>query len=192
MRLEEIRDIVIASAVLAFVFSYEGISRIGDFISNLPLAVFAVVTGFILHELAHRYFARRYGAHAEFKMWKEGLLLAIGIALLTNGAFVFAAPGAVMIYPRSSLWGHTTLTKRKMGIIAIAGPVVNIILASIFLVINVYYPSQLFKLGALVNIWLALFNMLPIPPLDGSKVFYWDKRIWVASFVTILAMFLVL
>lgn len=191
MRFKEIRDIIIASAVLAFVFSYEGITRINAFLFNLPLAVFAVVTGFILHELAHRFFARRYGAFAEFQMWREGLLLAIGITLLTNGAFVFAAPGAVMIYPRSSMWGHT-LTKKKMGIIAIAGPIVNIILASLFLAINLYNPSQLFKLGALVNIWLALFNMLPIPPLDGSKVFQWDKRIWIASFITILAMFFVL
>ncbi len=193
MRLEEIRDIVIASAVLAVVFSYSGLSEIDAFFVALPLAVFAVVTGFILHELAHRFFARRYGAYAEFQMWREGLLLALAIAFLTNGNFVFAAPGAVVIYPRANLWGHApVMTKKKMGIVSIAGPIVNIVLASAFLVTNLYYPSQMLELGARVNVWLALFNLIPLPPLDGSKIFFWDKRIWLVSFIAVAAMFLLL
>lgn len=185
MRFEEIRDIVIASAVLAFVFSYEGPNP-DAILSNLPFAVFGVVTGFILHELAHRYFARRYGAFAEFKMWPEGLGLAVALALISNGNFVFAAPGAVMIYTRFRL------TRKKMGIIGIAGPVVNIILALLMLGSNVYYPSRLLEFGARINVWLALFNMIPLQPLDGSKVFAWDRRIWVAAFVAIIALFVFL
>jgi Zn-dependent protease len=192
MRTEEARDIIIASAVLAFVFSYEGIN-FGRLLANAPLAVFGVVTGFILHELAHRFFARRYGAFAEFRAWKEGLLLAVALTLITNGAFVFAAPGAVMIYPRANLWGHSTaLTSRKMGIIGISGPIVNIILASAFLITDIYYPSQLFGFAARINIWLALFNMIPLTPLDGSKVFYWNKAIWLVTFLAILAIFIIL
>ena len=41
-------------------------------------------------------------------------------------------------------------------------------------------------LAAAVNVWLALFNLLPIPPLDGSKVMLWDIRIWVVSFAAAL------
>lgn len=193
MQLREIRDIAVASAVLAFVFSYSGFGKIDEFLSFLPVAVFAVVTGFVLHELAHRYVARHYGAYAEFRAWKEGLLIAVALALLTNGAFIFAAPGAVMIYPRANLWGHAAgISRKKMGIIGISGPIVNIILAALFFALNVYQPLQLFEAGVRINVWLALFNMMPLPPLDGSKVFSWDRRIWIVFFALILALFVLL
>ncbi|MBI2578151.1 MAG: site-2 protease family protein [Candidatus Aenigmarchaeota archaeon] len=194
MQLREIRDIVVASAVLAFVFSfsYSG-PDLGRLLAFLPVAVFAVVVGFVLHELAHRYVARRYGAHAEFRAWREGLLLAIALALATNGGFVFAAPGAVMIYPRANLWGQPAdLSRRRLGVIGISGPVVNMVLAAAFYAASLFYPSMIFSFGARVNIWLALFNMIPLPPLDGSKVFAWDRRIWLASFAAIIAAFIFL
>ncbi len=53
----------------------------------------------------------------------------------------------------------------------------NICLAVIFILLGVAFPrllfplgAQLFYLGALINTWLAIFNLIPIPPLDGSKI----------------------
>jgi Zn-dependent protease len=51
---------------------------------------------------------------------------------------------------------------------------------------------ELFGLAVFVNLWLAIFNMLPIPPLDGSKVFSWDKRIWTILFAVLIGLFLAL
>ena len=192
MELRELRDIIIAATVLAAVFAYSGLDA-KAFEANLPAAVIGVSLGFILHELSHRYFARKYKMHAEFKLWKFGLALAVLFALISNGGFVFAAPGAVMIYQGSDLWGNPLpLSKKRYGIISIAGPVTNIVIALGFLSANAFYPLELFKFAAQVNIWLAIFNMLPIPPLDGSKVFAWDKRIFVIVIVALIAMFVFL
>ena len=192
MEKREIRDLVVAAVVLSAVFAYEGFN-LTAFISNIPAAALGVALGFLLHELAHRFFARRYKCHAEFRLWKMGLVLAVLFALVSNGAFVFAAPGAVVIFESIDVWGNTKpLGKKRYGIVSIAGPVTNVILAGIFFAANSFYPSEIFTFAMFVNVWLAIFNMLPIPPLDGSKVFAWDKRIWIAFFAVLIVLFIFL
>jgi Zn-dependent protease len=120
-------------------------------------------------------------------MWKLGL----GFAFLSSlFGFVFAAPGAVIISQTIDLWGSpVSITKKSMGIISIMGPVVNLAIGGIFYALNAWFPSQLFEMGVYINIWLAIFNMIPIPPLDGSKVLAWDKRIWLVFFALLIAVF---
>jgi Zn-dependent protease len=40
------------------------------------------------------------------------------------------------------------------------------------------FIGELASYGFVVNLWLAAFNLIPVPPLDGSKVFAWSKLIW--------------
>ena len=192
MEMKEIRDLAVAAVVLSAVFAFEGFNP--GTISRLPEATLGVTLGFLLHELSHRFFARRYKCHAEFHLWRTGLILAVLFALVSNGAFVFAAPGAVVIYEAMDVWGNVKpLGKKRYGIVSIAGPVTNVILAGIFFAANKVYPSSIlapaFTFALTVNIWIAIFNMLPVPPLDGSKVFAWDKKIWAAFFAFLIVVF---
>jgi Zn-dependent protease len=164
----EIRDIIFSLAILSFAFAYPNVASI-DFLAVLV----AVGLGFLLHELAHKFSANKFGCKAEYKAYYNGLGLAVLLAVLTNGSFVFAAPGAVY-------FGGLKLNKRKVGLIALAGPATNIVLFIISLAL--LSMSPFFGFVAFVNIWLALFNLLPFGPLDGEKVFNWDKRIWSAVF----------
>ena len=81
--------------------------------------------GFLLHQLAHKFVAQKYGCVAEFRAFDQMLYLAVGLAFFVG--FIFAAPGAVMI--------RGYVDRRKNGIISIAGPAVNIMLAVIFLIL---------------------------------------------------------
>ena len=196
MQFAEIRDLAVSAAVLAFVFSYEGFGHLDRLAYNIPFALIAVSLGFLLHELSHRYVAKKYSCHAEYRIWKQGLILAFALAFVSNGSFVFAAPGAVMIYPIADLWGHSKeVTRKKMGHISIAGPAMNIALAGVFFA-GTFFSSGMIAgvlgLGARINVWLALFNLLPVPPLDGQKIFAWSKKIWLVSFATVIALFVLL
>jgi len=154
------------------------------FIKNLLVSAFTVGIGFLLHELAHKYMAQKYGCRAEFKAFP--IMLAITLFGSLFG-FIFAAPGAVFIS------GRTISTKRN-GQVSLAGPLMNIFLAIAFFSLIVFSSSDLMQLvgslGARINAWLALFNMIPFGPFDGRKVWNWNKIMWVTF--TLMALLLVL
>ncbi|MBI3413176.1 MAG: site-2 protease family protein [Candidatus Aenigmarchaeota archaeon] len=183
---DEIKDMLLASAALIFIFSYP------EFLSQPSLlfaSAMAIASGFVLHELAHRFVANKFGVTARFAMWKEGLAIALILAIATNGSFVFAAPGAVMINSvRFSLRGLVALGKKEYGIISAAGPVTNLFLAAAFALLHSSTADNLFLYAAHVNVSLALFNMIPIPPLDGSKVISWSLAVW-AVIIAAIALF---
>ncbi|MFQ5406285.1 MAG: site-2 protease family protein, partial [Candidatus Micrarchaeia archaeon] len=114
-RVVEFLHIAVSVLVVSAAFAYGSESFVSDFF----LIVVAVGTGFVLHELAHRFVAISYGAKASYHAWGFGLAMAVVLALVTGGAFVFAAPGAVVIY------GAHRLSTEKYGKVALSGPLTN-------------------------------------------------------------------
>ncbi|MEM2963236.1 MAG: site-2 protease family protein [Candidatus Anstonellales archaeon] len=175
---EEIVNIAVSVLAISLALTFHEGGGLGikppTFIFFMGVFTITVGTGFVLHELAHKFVAMRYGAWAEFRAWPTGLVLMLVMAILPIG-FLFLAPGAVWIY-------SPHITRRQNGIISVAGPVTNIILALIFVGFSVIAPSNTLQriaiLGAYVNSFLAFFNMIPIFPLDGSKVLAWDWKVW--------------
>lgn len=173
----ELGDIVLSTVVLAFVFAYPFGA---GFYQTMLVALVAVGTGFAFHELAHRYLAKYIGCEARYMMWKEGLALAV-IMRVTLG-WVFAAPGAVYFSPFSRHRG--LIGRMEQGLIALAGPMTNVLVALGFLsLFFLLHPqnelaTSILANGLYINLTLAFFNLLPFPPLDGSKVFAWNPLYW--------------
>lgn len=169
---KEIKDLV--KAWLAISFAFAMVLRHGIELSFYQVFIVSAVTvgtGFLLHELGHKFVAQRYGCFAEFRSFDQMLFLAIVMSFF---GFVFAAPGAVMIMGRVDV--------KRNGIISAAGPVVNLVLALFFLSILFMFPSGLLKIlafyGFYINSFLALFNMIPVWNFDGAKVLKWDKKVY--------------
>lgn len=195
----EVRDILIAWIGLSVAFSIAlsggGLSLItgeaGSGLSSLGVvAVFlislvTVGSGFVLHELSHKFVAQRHGYWAEFRMWPLGLVLALVTSLL---GFIFAAPGATYI-------SGANISEEENGIISFAGPLTNIVVAAAFVPLLFFAPTLVLAYlgyeGVFVNIFLALFNLLPVMPLDGAKVFRWSKLRWALTFVPLAVIFVV-
>jgi Zn-dependent protease len=99
----------------------------------------------------------------------------LGLAIVAGLAgFLFAAPGAVYHQGR--------ITERENALVALAGPITNLVLAALFLPIALVggYLGAVGNLGVLVNVLLAAFNMIPYGPLDGRKVIAWSKAVYAA------------
>ena len=180
----EVRDLIIAFIVISLCFAIVNGGRDANAIlSILPIVMVGVGAGFILHELGHKFVSMKYGYWAEFKLWPQGLIFAL---ITSFFGFVFAAPGAVYTYANY-------MTDEINGKISIAGPVVNIALALVFLAIaTAVYKSAFYSdtsllifiicsVGYSINSFLAVFNLLPIGNLDGSKVLHWNFGIWIIT-----------
>jgi Zn-dependent protease len=171
----ELRHIFISILVLAFAVSGLNPYRLAAF--SLPLAL-----GFIAHELAHKFAAARYGYFAVYRMWAMGLLLALLVGLASRGRVLIAAPGAVVILT-------AYFTRRESGLIGLVGPLTNLAVAACFFPLRYFggFISDIGNFGIFINLWLAFFNLLPVPPLDGYRTASWNKKIWLITFLPIMA-----
>ncbi len=191
---EELRHIGFAVLIMtaAFTLAFAGGIQYITLWSPLGLAILAaasfvaVITAFLLHEMAHKVVGQRYGCWAEFRSSTQGLLIALLTAAL---GFLFAAPGAVYIA------GY--VDARQNGRISLAGPLTNVAISIPFMVGALLLGGDpalgdvafFLRVIARVNQFLAIFNMIPFPPLDGSKVFRWNPALWVGAIAGMVALF---
>jgi Zn-dependent protease len=147
------------------------------------ISLLTVGIGFILHEMAHKFTAIRYGYWAEFR--KDNSMLLIAIALASLVGFVFAAPGATVIYDANG----RGISRELNGKISAAGPLTNLLLCipfallaftgSLFLNPNSSLLAQIGIFGVQINAMIASFNMLPVSILDGRKIMAWNIAVFV-------------
>ncbi|MEM2851111.1 MAG: metalloprotease [Candidatus Bathyarchaeia archaeon] len=177
----ELKHLLIAWLVLGICFSARELFSPMVFPIAFAIALMTVGVGFIGHELAHKFTARKFGCWAEFRLWTLGLILALIFALASGGRFIFAVPGAVYITPiLRPIEFRFGLTKKENGLISLAGVMANIAIALAFFTLTRFgsFLSFIGQRGFQVNLWLAAFNMLPFGPMDGQKVFSWSKAVW--------------
>lgn len=172
-----------ASPLIVGISAYSPTALESLFLADLV----AVSTGVGLHEIMHKVVAERYGHWAEFRYSLRGLGMAFVFAFL---GFIFGAPGATYI--------SGMVTPEQNGKISAAGPLTNVVLAVGFLGLEVALlplatVGSVARLvagicfwAASVNLILAGFNMIPVMPLDGAKVWHWNKAIWVAIVVIVV------
>ncbi len=181
----EVNDLAISWVVLSVAFTLlrqggvpgilSGRSDLFQDVFLFPKMFVIVGTAFVLHELSHKYVAQTYNLWAEYRKWTQGLIFAFILSL--TGFFLFAAPGAVMIM--GTAWVTPEIEART----SLAGPIANITVGIVALLVRYagYVPFFLTEL-ALINFFLAVFNLLPIPPMDGSKVLRYNAGMWIATF----------
>lgn len=143
------------------------------------LVIAGLVMSLVAHEVAHGYASEMLGDPtprergrltanplAHLTLW--GTLLPIALYLAGLPAIGMAKP--VPVDPR-----YYRDTRRGLALVAAAGPAANAVIAALLAVLLtlVALPDALYSLVGqliLVNLVLGLFNLLPVPPLDGSKI----------------------
>lgn len=189
----EIIDLILMTFFVGYIFSdripvrrenYDPLlhyKRGFDF-EGLKFAILATAPAIIMHELAHKFVALGFGLDAVFfAFYRETFTLMLGIltiiSKLTGFGFMFFVPGFVSI---SGIGTHL-----QFAITAFAGPFVNLVLwlGARFLLKNKNYKKRhylLLLLTSRINMFLFIFNMLPIPGFDGYNFFMHLIRIFIS------------
>ena len=151
---------------------------------SMLLSVIPALICITLHELSHGYVAYRMGDDTAKRMGRLTLnpikhIDIVGLIMMIVFKFGWAKPVPVNMYKFDN-------PKKGMAITALAGPVSNVIICCAFLFIYglAYIPLtvadtqlagavlDMLYVTAYLSIALAIFNLLPVPPLDGSKVLF--------------------
>ncbi len=178
---KEIQHLLIgALLVIAVGFSF-GLGTTWNSAVALELSAlaFLLVLSFFTHEIAHKIIAQKSGLWAEFRVTTWGALITMLTLILP---FKLISPGAVMIAGPAR--------PDEIGKISIAGPITNIIFASVFL--GAYFVpspySWIFAIGAFLNGFIATFNLIPFGILDGFKIYSWNRMVWAVAFAASVAL----
>ncbi len=196
--LKELRDILIALLVVTFAFAYDDKQEafvLSYWLFNFLKVFFIVFLVFVVHETSHKLFGLSLGIRTEYKLWPLGIYITLLSTFLFQGkVYILLAGGVTFYHMTVQRLGHFRygLNLLSCGLIGAIGPLSNLIMATFWetLALNGIMPD-LFHQMTFINLYYAVFSMLPVPNLDGISLF-WASRMTYIFFLSILICYIVL
>ncbi len=176
--------LVMVLSALGFAAAFLLQDQTGLALSTILIFVCTGGVATILHDLAHRYGAYRCGCVTEYRFWGFGTFTMLFTAWLFGNAF--AKPSRTLVH------SGDPLVPEKAAIIKLAGPLMSMALAilSLFLIplggLFVIAGSA----GFTMNLLNSVFSLVPVRPNDGVEVYAWNKGVWAAVFIPLIAFYL--
>ena len=159
---------------------------VAHLIQTVALYALPVIFAITLHEAAHGYVARHFGDNTAWQLGRVTLnpvshidpvgtiLMPLVLYFATSGSFLFGYAKPVPVR-----FGNLRKPKRDMLWVALAGPAANLfqalrwgVLLLVLVGIGVSEPffTRMCQAGVLVNVVMFVFNLFPLPPLDGGRI----------------------
>ncbi|CAN5406288.1 site-2 protease family protein [soil metagenome] len=157
-------------------------------IQQFTVWVLPVLFAITLHEVAHGYIAMKFGDKTALMLGRLTLnpikhidligTIIVPTVLFFLGGFIFGWAKPVPV-----TWQNLRHPRRDMALVALAGPIANLLMifgwaliAKLSVLLSITMPTAALALhymgeaGILINLVLLILNLIPIPPLDGSRV----------------------
>lgn len=209
----EIKHLLISIFLLVFLFLYNKIILVKDGPDALVFVLqgFLIFSIALFVNISlKKWFANKYGHRVEYRMWSVkrlwftkssvgvaffgrvidfiplGIVLPVLVSLFSGGLVIFSAVGIFVLTSQFKVGvgrQRPYITEYETAKIAFIGPLSNLAIALIFSFLLPYYGvSEIIKL----NIWMAIFNMFPLPSLDGSKIFFGGRGFYIFCLIFVI------
>ena len=181
----EIKAIIITILVLSIIVGLNDNSPYfipSKWLLNFSLVLAIITASVLVHISAQKLTGLYLGFNVEYQIWWLGLTLGLIFSIITKGKIWLLIPGGILIHHLAAhrlgyfRYGTNILS---MSWISVLGPLANILFGAFFKTLhlwfnlfpNSYVIDKLFS----INLVYAFCTMLPLPPLDGSKVFFHSR-----------------
>ncbi len=196
----EARNIIMTILVIGFMYGFDDGSKTFNLVHwtyNMLVSMGIVAISMLIFLTGQRVAGLSAGYRVEFQMWWPGLILALIVTFIARGHIWIPIAGGMLIHHMS---GHRLgffrygLNMLDNGIIAACGPLFNILFATILMQFaNWFGPASGVPIIDKIywfNMVFALVNMIPIPPLAGSKLMYHNRLpfVFIFSFIVVYAL----
>ena len=179
---KELIGVIISIFVTAFIISFKewGSTTFNAAVGlyNLFNAVLIVALSILVHDAGQRIWGLAIGYRIEYKFSTMWIVVAIILAFVTNGSLWLIIPGGFMVH---HLAGHRLGFFRYgvnyfgQAMVAVAGPLSSLVLLIFLKILYAIAPTALIQKAIMFNVIYIITSMLPIPPLDGSKIIFGSR-----------------
>jgi Zn-dependent protease len=186
---KELVMVLLAVLVTGFIFSFRDWGAesfdLAIGLRNFIIALFVAFLTFIIRISCQKMMALSVGYKSEFRLWILGIILALIFAFISDGYLPLVLAGgmatALMLRQRIGEFRYGLMLSEEswIGAWGIFG---NILLTIFFSIGNYFFPeSYFFSIGITINLVMAACSLLPLPQLDGLKIFFGHRILYFAS-----------
>lgn len=212
---KEMRVILTSAVVLGIVFGYDDgsmVFRWGNWMTNMIRVTLLCLASVVMYEVGHKVMAKKRSCTSRVQIWGRGVngppqkgvmgvrknlpmgvILPLICTVASGGAIKLAATTTTEVtstHARRVGREFPKVSEREEAEIAVAGPMTAIVIALLAKGMLPFLP--LMGQVIVINKYLALMNMLPIPTLDGVRVYFGSPLLFTCSWVFIVVMVLLI
>jgi parallel beta-helix repeat protein len=184
---KEIATIIFSASIITIVFGYVEANGLPQFSSLSVLAVVIppVLSTVVLISVTDALFtalsSKTCNVKSESKVWLHGV-----IAFLVSG-LLFLVPFAS---PTRSTYQCGEISKKTKGLLVLSKMLLFLTLSIPFSLLFIFGFMSLGDTGLLIILTTVSYSLIPIKPLEGKEIFDFDKKVWLATFIPVLFLFL--
>lgn len=181
----ELRGLIISIFAIAFIISFKEWGKatfeLNEGLYNLFNSILIVALSILVHDMGQRLWGLSIGYRVEFQMWTFGLIVGLVIAFISNGNLWLIVPSGFMLHLIAGHrlgWFRYGINYFGQAMVALAGPLFTLMLIILLKVMSALSPNPLIQKAIIFNVIYAITSLLPIPPLDGSKIYFGSRMLY--------------